>query len=516
MCQVRIEGQPKLNIACNTGAADGMVIKTQEAAPEVAEAQRATLEFLLINHPLDCTVCDQAGHCKLQDYYYDYNAKASRFIENKVRKVKAEVLGPEIIYDGERCIVCTRCVRFCDEITETSELGVFNRGDHAVIGVSEGQALDNPLAGSVVDLCPVGALTHRRWRFNTRIWYTDQQQSVCGGCSTGCNAQVNLRDGKVVQVKARLNAEVNQEWMCDEGRYGFERFQPESRLQSPQIWQGKEYAPIKLEDALNATQKLVGAGSTGAMLLSPFLTLEETWIALEYATKVMGLDAKSDQTENIQVAVQLVQRPLTKVEAVLISPDYAPNARAFNLLGHALAGNDWRATIQKNYEALLQRVRSGQIKKLFIVGDYALRAVDLDPQLRSALQALECFVATSAAGLDCEGPQNFAQVVLPGRTINEKGGVLVNKDLRLQRLNVLLQAPAGTYPEWSLIKRMAVAAKQPIVGEQVNDERALFREMVVKREIFKGLSLMKIGESGLSLAELQKLASESGTVVANA
>ena len=246
MCQVHVEGQNKLTIACNTGATEGMEVKTQETSEEVADAQRATLEFILINHPLDCTVCDQAGHCKLQDYYYEYNAKPSRFIEEKVSKVKAEPLGPEIIYDGERCILCTRCVRFCDEVTETSELGVLNRGDRSVIAIHEDNQLDNPLSGSVVDLCPVGALTHRRWRFNTRIWYTKEADTVCAGCSTGCNAKVSSRDNQVVHVKARLNSDVNEEWMCDEGRYGFQDFQPEVRSSTPLV----KGVPSELEAAV--------------------------------------------------------------------------------------------------------------------------------------------------------------------------------------------------------------------------------------------------------------------------
>jgi len=197
MCQVQVGDNPKLTIACNTVAQEGMEVKTQETSEPVAESQRATLEFLLINHPLDCTVCDQAGHCKLQDYYYEYNAKASRFTENKVHKVKAESFGPEIMFDGERCILCTRCVRFCEEVTETAELGIANRGDNAVIAVHPGKELDNPLSGSVVDLCPVGALTHKRWRFNTRIWY----------------AKRNTRSAlAALQIVARRSAFVMGKW----------------------------------------------------------------------------------------------------------------------------------------------------------------------------------------------------------------------------------------------------------------------------------------------------------------
>jgi NADH-quinone oxidoreductase subunit G len=193
------------------------------------------MELLLINHPLDCTVCDQAGHCKLQDYHYEYNARPSRFLENKEKKPKAVPLGETVMLDAERCIACTRCVRFCDEITETGEIGLLNRGDRYTIAVKEGRELANPLSGTVVDLCPVGALTHRNWRFNTRIWYANPTDSICTGCSTGCNVRVYERDGQVVQVKARLHDDVNKEWLCDEGRYGFHRFLPEERVRVPMV-----------------------------------------------------------------------------------------------------------------------------------------------------------------------------------------------------------------------------------------------------------------------------------------
>ncbi|MCB0325750.1 MAG: (2Fe-2S)-binding protein, partial [Bdellovibrionales bacterium] len=356
MCQVEVEGRPKLEIACNTGAQEGMVVRTQRTSERTADAQRATLEFLLINHPLDCTVCDQAGHCKLQDYYYEYNAKPSRFIEQKRHKVKAEPFGPEVIYDGERCILCTRCVRFCDEVTKTGELGVFNRGVHAVIGIHEGRELNNPLSGCVVDLCPVGALTHRRWRFNTRIWYTAEVDTVCPGCSTGCSAKVAVRDDQIVHVKGRLNTAVNQEWLCDEGRYGFGRFQPASRLHSQFVRDGDYLKELPLEEALNAAAELrSGKGpQSRAVLLSPFLTLEEVWASLAFAEKVMGLAPDSDS-----IAMQVKQRPLSDVEAVLISPDYAPNARAMNLFGHGIEGEDWRAKLEARYAKVLTKLKHG-------------------------------------------------------------------------------------------------------------------------------------------------------------
>ena len=502
MCQVEIGGSPKLGIACNTTAAEGLTVKTHFTSAAVAEAQRATLEFLLINHPLDCTVCDQAGHCKLQDYYYEYDGKGSRFIENKVDKVKAEPLGPDVIYDGERCIMCTRCVRFCDEITETSELGAFNRGDHGVIGVIPGTELDNPLSGTVVDLCPVGALTHRRWRFNTRIWYAGQQDSVCPGCSTGCNVKVAVRDDRIVQVKARNNQEVNKEWMCDEGRYGFERFQPNVRATEPVLLSGESYQGVTWGAALEHATKLQGGGEP-AVFLSPFLTLEEVWIALEFAEKTMGATIA-----NGKVAMQLRQRGLDPVSAILVSPDYAPNARAITLLGLNADDGNWRQKIEEGYTNLLSAVSDGKASRILFVGDGAVAEADLSENFRRGLHGAACSVALSARGTggaqgeNSAGVQQFSQLVLPGRTVNEKNGVLVNRDRRLQRLRSLLSAPFGSLSEWMLLARIAGACGKEIISKEIVDDRAVFREMTKRVPAFKNLTLAKLGQHGARLEDL--------------
>ena len=520
MCQVQVGGSPKLAIGCNTGAAAGMVVNTHHTSQAVADAQRATLEFLLINHPLDCTVCDQAGHCKLQDYYYEYNRTASRFIEEKVHKVKAEELGPEVMYDGERCIMCTRCVRFCDEVTGTSELAVFNRGDKSVIGIQPGTELANPLSGTVVDLCPVGALTHSRWRFNTRIWYTSQQETICTGCSTGCNAKVAIRDDQVVTVKARLNAQVNQEWMCDEGRYGFHRFQPATRITEPLLRVApKPDEPGALEEvawrdalAKAAQLKNPAAEDKRAVFLSPALTLEEVWTALRFADKVMGLQATS-----ASVAMQLVRRSLTDAEKVLVSPDYAPNAAAMRLFGVAQE-NDWREALEKRYLALLERVRSGQVSQVLLVGDGAIRDADVDEALVQALLGCDVSVATSPRGLltgevgEQEvplGAHQLCSVLFPSRTVNEKTGVMVNRDGRLQRLLAVLSPPFGSHADWTILCRIAAAAGAPIVPETLVEDRALFREMVKQNPGMKGVTLVRIGTQGVALNELSEISPSS-------
>ncbi|MFN8389642.1 MAG: 2Fe-2S iron-sulfur cluster-binding protein [Bdellovibrionota bacterium] len=505
MCQVEIQGSPKLGIACNTMAAEGLTVKTHFTSEQVAESQRATLEFLLINHPLDCTVCDQAGHCKLQDYYYEYDGKGSRFVENKVDKVKAEPLGSEVIYDGERCIMCTRCVRFCDEVTHTSELGAFNRGDRGIIGVIPGKELENPLSGSVVDLCPVGALTHRRWRFNTRIWYTGQENSICTGCSTGCNIQAAVRDDRIVHVKARLNGEVNQEWMCNEGRYGFDRFQPPIRATEPAMRKGDSLQNVGWKEALEQAKKLSGsAGSSdAAVFLSPFLTLEEIWVALELAEKTMGVTWASGK-----IAVQIQQRSLTPEESILVSPDYAPNARALAVFG--LGGDDvsWRSTLEKRYQELLGAVRRGDAKRILLVGDFAVREEDADAAFQSALQSASISVAISpraSGGLNGQiggGAHEACHVVLPGITVNEKSGLMVNRDGRIQRLRSLLTAPFGSLSDWLILNRIAAACQKAVVPVDIIDDRGLFREMVKRVPALSGLTLQRVGDAGIRISEI--------------
>ena len=217
------------------------------------------MEFHLVNHPLDCPVCDQAGECKLQIYYMEHGQHISRVRENKVKKSKKAVqIGPHVMLDQERCILCSRCVRFCNEIPRTSELGMFNRGDREVIDTFPGRELDNPYSANVVDLCPVGALLSKDFRFKTRVWYLEQADSVCPGCSRGCNMIIdyNLRrpwknDGRrLSRVRPRYNGEVNDWWMCDEGRFGLGYVDDESRITSPLTKIDAEQVPAGWDEAV--------------------------------------------------------------------------------------------------------------------------------------------------------------------------------------------------------------------------------------------------------------------------
>lgn len=474
MCQVEIKGAPKLEIACNCMARDGLEISTHHTSKAVEDAQAATLEFLLINHPLDCTVCDQAGHCKLQDYHYEYNARSSRFLEDKVHKVKAEPLGPHVILDGERCIACTRCIRFCDEVTETSELGMLNRGDRSVIAINKGRELNNPLSGTVVDLCPVGALTHRDWRFNTRMWFTEQTDSICPGCSTGCNVKVAVRDRQIVQVKARPNQMVNKEWLCDEGRYGFHRFLPPERLISAMV----EGRPVEEGAAYKQVKNL--ASSNALIFVSPDLLLEEYALIKTLANSIL---------KNSRVVISYKKRPLTPVEAKLISPDYAANFQGAVFAG-LVSGN-----LEEDYKAALQSLINGVYKSVLFIGDRAISKEDQTPQVLHALQSVP-----TSVGLFCDeisGLTTSTKVVFPARSILEKSGLLINSAERLQYSARVIDFPDGSKPDWQIISRIGLELGSKLSSAIV--DRELTIEYLTKERRLAGLTIAKIKQGGICL-----------------
>jgi NADH-quinone oxidoreductase subunit G len=474
MCQVQIKGQPKLAIGCNTPVAEGMEVLTQATSKEAADAQAATLEFILINHPLDCTVCDQAGHCKLQDYHYDYNARPSRFLEEKERKVKAEPLGPNVILDGERCIMCTRCIRFCDEVTQTHELGMLNRGDRSVISINPGKELNNPLSGSVVDLCPVGALTHRQWRFNTRIWFTKQTDSICPGCSTGCNVKVAERDGQIVQVKARLNSAVNKEWLCDEGRYGFQRFLPAMRLTAAAVAQ----KTTSLEAAIKEASAL--KGKSVLVFVSPDLITEE-YEAIKALVASFGKAAT--------VALAYKERALTPTEAILVSPDYACNFQGAIFTG-LVQGN-----LEENYRAALQTLRTGAATHVVMIGCRSIFSEDIDSALLKGLAQAQLSVFIGADAQSSLAQQ--ARVVLPGRSILEKSGLLINRTQRLQYTDRVVTPAEGSFADWRLIGRLAAACGAKI--SEAADDRALSIAYIGTEARLAGLRINQIKGQGICL-----------------
>ena len=494
MCQISVKGQPKMTIACNTPAAEGMEVATHHTSKDVADAQAATLEFILINHPLDCTVCDQAGHCKLQDYHFEYNARPSRFLEEKVHKIKALPLGPNVMLDGERCIMCTRCIRFCDEITGTSELGMLNRGDQSVIAVSPGRELNNPLSGSVVDLCPVGALTHRQWRFNTRIWFTNQTDSICPGCSTGCNVKVAERDGKVVNVKARRNDAVNKEWLCDEGRYGFERFLPANRITgSYKNTQGVR-ENVQIVDVINS---LKGTLKTLTVLMSPDLLVEEYYLLRQLLNRATSVG---------RGVMTSYKRAVSQVEQILVSPDYASNVTGARVVG--LIGED----CDSDYRDILQKIRRKEIENILVLGDRAIAHEDIDDALLEGLSA-----ARVSVGVLTDGDSRLANslgFVVGGRSVLEKSGLLINGKRRLQYTQGVVTFPDGTVPDWRLLGLVGEAAGYkmlPVNLMQVGD-RELTRWYLGSDPVMsaQGITIAKVKDGGVQVSAAPK-ESQAGT-----
>jgi NADH-quinone oxidoreductase subunit G len=291
MCVVQIAGQPKLATACTITTSDGMNVSTE--SPDVLTAREGVLEFLLINHPLDCPVCDKGGECDLQDFSFYHGPGRSRFIEEKVKYPKPVPLSEKILLDMERCVLCERCVRFFDEVTEEGQLVLLNRGVHTMIGTFNGEPMDSQFQGNIMELCPVGALTSADWRFSARPWDMRSTPSICPGCAVGCNVQVQTRDDRIVRYMSRDNPHVDDGWLCDRGRYGFHFVNDQKRLRSPRVEAGvaldSTYAEA-VDQVARRMQDVVqrhGAHRVGA-ILSPNATNEELFLAQRWVREVLG------------------------------------------------------------------------------------------------------------------------------------------------------------------------------------------------------------------------------------
>ncbi len=291
MCVVQIEGQPKLATSCTIATSDGMKVSTE--SPDVLKAREGVLEFLLINHPLDCPVCDKGGECDLQDFSFYHGPGKSRFIEEKVKYPKPVPLSDRILLDMERCVLCERCVRYFDEVTEEGQLVLLNRGVHTMIGTFDGQPMDSQFQGNIMELCPVGALTSADWRFSARPWDLRSTPSICHGCAVGCNVNIQTRDDRIVRYMSRPNDHVDDGWLCDRGRYGFHFVNDEKRLRVPRVEVGatrEATYPEAIGEVARRMQDIVqehGGHRVGA-IVSPDASNEELFLAQRWVREVLG------------------------------------------------------------------------------------------------------------------------------------------------------------------------------------------------------------------------------------
>lgn len=390
MCLVKVEGMPKPVISCKTPVAPDMVVDTQSA--EVKKMQQNIMEFLLINHPLDCPTCDQAGECRLQDYYMQYDLIPSRFDEEKVDKEKMVNLGAGVMLDEERCIVCTRCVRFCDEVAGNAELFVQNRGDHSMVATFPGKPLENPYAGNTVDVCPVGALTSKDFRYKKRVWFLKKAESICPGCATGCNTEVHHTDQKVYRLKPRHNAEINKYWMCDAGRYDY-KFINEKRRLKPAYQQADELVQDSLEDVLQHFEnEFLKHGEGLAFVASAQESCEEIESLVELA-KSIGATCYYSKNDP--------ENPFS--DDILIDADKNPNMHFIQSLG------------LKPFSEIEANVKSVIIQR-------NLSANDLKLLEKNKIKVLALF-ATNETALD-----SLAETILPIPTYAEQSGHFVNKN----------------------------------------------------------------------------------------
>jgi len=473
MCLVEIEKMPKLQIACNTQAAEGMVVRTQ--SQKVLDARRAVMEFLLINHPLDCPICDQAGECWLQDYYMKHDLMNSRFQENKVHNQKHHVFGPHVIFDAERCIKCTRCVRFLQEVTHTEELTILNRGDHATIALFPDTVLDNPLSANVNDICPVGALTDRDFRFKVRVWFLTGTPSICPGCSTGCNIQVETYQNRISRFKPRINEEVNGHWICDEGRYCFHSLTDGERLVSPLIRQEGGLVATNWETALTTVFTELSGADRVAGLISGRNTNEEAYL---FARLLKQLSPKA------AVEVFYTERELSETARILMSPDRSPNFRGAKDMGIGADGG---------MDLWLRRLLENEFSKLYLVGEDLISSFAARPEILNALQKLSFLVVQDT---HLSASAKLAHVVLPASNFAEKDGTYTNRKGRVQRVRAALVAPPHVMQDWEIFSRLLTEA-----GAQASyrSSQEIFQQIAADFSAYRTLTYETLGELGAQL-----------------
>ena len=497
ICLVEVENLPKLQIACSALVAEGMVVHTKNDKAE--DGRRAVLEFLLANHPLDCPVCDQSGECDLQDFYMNFGLYDPRFREHKVKKQKAVQLGPHVMLDQERCILCSRCVRFTDEITKTGEFGIFDRGDRAELGIYPGEELDNPYSANVVDICPVGALTEREFRFKARVWYLSSAPTVCNGCSQGCNMDIHyvldrphLNDGaRVARVKPRFNPDVNQWWLCDEGRYGL-GWLDQARLKqvrgpSADAANAANAADATWEQALTAiSTALAGLGKgqdgtgngTGArigMIASAQLTNEELFLIREIFRGALGA----------QVSASVPQNP-GSCDDFLIKADKNPNTMGATLLG--LAGPDAPEAGQ-----IVDAALAGNLDALWVSGHDLVELFGAET-VRELSERLSLFVFSGVS----ENPTvPLAHWVLPSAAYVEKDGTFVNCHGRVQRIGRAFPPLEDSREDWRFLLQLAARLGLQLDWQQPQE---IFQALATAEARFVGLSYETLGDRGVEVA----------------
>jgi len=464
---------PRPQICCSVDVSEGMAYRSQ--SPLIDECRRGVMEFLLINHPLDCTICDQAGECHLQEYSVEFGNSDSRFLEEKVKKPKKVDLGPRIVLDDERCIMCSRCIRFTQEIAHDDALGFTERGSHTVLTHYPGRPFDNNYTLNTVDLCPVGALTSKDFRFKMRVWFLKETKSICTSCGTGCNTTIGSRENAIYRQTPRENNDVNSLWMCDHGRLNFHFVQDEHRLRQPLARQADgTQKPVTLKRAIDeaAAQLRHFKPEEIAVIASARLTNEELYLA-----------GKLIRTLGVTM-FDVVPRP-QKADGILVSDDGNPNTHGARLM--KVASDDPGRYIP----IIARKANDGGLKALICLGEDAA-ACGVNPEV---LAKLPCVVVL---GILPNTTTHAATVLLPGSAFTEKRGSMINAKGRLQRLNRAAEIPEGAGDDWEILRDLTAALGG---GNGIYTIEELFKQAAAEIPALSGLTLGKIGDLGVDLRE---------------
>jgi NADH-quinone oxidoreductase subunit G len=447
-CLVSIEKNPKLQPSCQQACADGMVVHTVDKQSTLARQQM--LEFTLLNHPIDCPICDKAGECTLQKLYFDHDNRDSRVDVPKVRKAKAVDLGPTIVLDQERCILCSRCIRVCDEVAGSHQLEFANRGDHEVLTTAPGAQLDNPYSLNTVDVCPVGALTAKDFRFTMRAWELEATPSVCNGCATGCNIEIHHKHGRAWRLVPRHNPDVNDYWMCDEGRLTYHELR-EQRLAAPTV----DGLPAAWDRAVrSAAERIVAAGAASTTFVLSATASNEDNFALARLAAAIGC-------KNVFYAGKppVPDREDGKLRVADVNANTAGVKTILEALG---------------YQPRELGALPAETRLVVMLGD--ILPIDAD-RLRE--------VGVIAISAHERGPVAQASVALPAAAWAETAGTVTNKQGRVQRMHAAFPAPGHALAGWEVVVRLAQALNTKLSWAHARD---VFKDMTAAVKPWSGLT----------------------------
>ncbi|MDP1578629.1 MAG: 2Fe-2S iron-sulfur cluster-binding protein [Candidatus Didemnitutus sp.] len=459
--QAKVNWMPRAQIGCATNAMAGLHIRTN--TPLVKECREGVTEFLLINHPLDCPICDQAGECKLQEHSTEHGRGYSRFVENKNVKPKRTQLGPRVTLDDERCILCSRCIRFSKEIAKDDVLGFVDRGSYSTLTCYPGKKLANNYSLCTVDICPVGALTSTDFRFKMRVWFLKQTPSIDTESSTGTNTEVWSREGVIYRLTPRTNDAVNDSWMTDSARVLYQQVRAEDRLLAPTI--GGVAATNDL--AIKAAVDLLAAGSV-AVVGSGRSSVEEQFLTRQLA-------------DALKVSAALVSR-VGEGDGILLSADRNPNVRGALVTGLISALPEQKLT------SLAAAIDAGKVQTVVAINEDLVAAGLTAAQLAK--------VAVIYLGTHRHATSDSARVVLPTLTVFEKSGSFVNQQFRLQRFAKAVPGPQDVADDLVTLAQLASAASKTAVP---CDLAGIWAALAAESAVLAGQSYAKIPALGVSL-----------------